>query len=435
MVDQRTLKVSENKRFLQWSDGQPFFYLADTAWELFHRLTLAEAATYLKKRAAQGFTVIQCVLLAECDGLRVPNRNGDLPLIDLDPTKPNPAYFDHVEKVLTLAENLGLVLAILPTWGDKWNLNNWGVGPEIFTPNNAHVYGRWLGTRFSGRQVIWVMGGDRQLTEEIHKEINRQMALGLREIHQGSQLASFHPAGFAHSSTHLHEESWLDFNMIQSGHARNSPNWDLISHDYGLTPTKPCLDAEPGYEDHPDDFKIEKGFLGEWDCRKAAYHSVFAGALGHTYGCHAVWQFNQPAFPPINNPLKTWFESLDLPGANQMVHVRRLMESRPILTRIPSQEILEKEAGAGVHHVSACRCSTGKWAMIYLPTAQEMKIKASLLSGAQINAWWFDPRTGVAESIGTFEKASLPAFTSPGMGPDWVLVLDDGSARFSRPGV
>lgn len=108
------------------------------------------------------------------------------------------------------------------------------------------------------------------------------MALGLREIHLGSQLASFHPAGFAHSSTHLHNESWLDFNMIQSGHTRNTPNWDLIGHDYGLNPTKPCLDAEPGYEDHPDDFNIAKGFLNDWDCRKAAYRSVFSGALGHT---------------------------------------------------------------------------------------------------------------------------------------------------------
>lgn len=147
-----------------------------------------------------------------------------------------------------------------------------------------------------------------------------------------------------------------------------------------------------------------------------------------------MWQFNQPAFPPINNPLKTWFDSLDLAGANQMVHVRRLMESRPLLTRIPSQDILEKGAGEGVHHVRACRCSAGKWAMIYLPTSQEVKIKASLLSGTKVNAWWFDPRTGLAEMIGTIEKTNLPAFSSPGMGPDWVLVLDDASAGFGRPG-
>ena len=29
------LKVSENHRFLQHEDGTPFFYLGDTAWELF----------------------------------------------------------------------------------------------------------------------------------------------------------------------------------------------------------------------------------------------------------------------------------------------------------------------------------------------------------------------------------------------------------------
>ena len=34
------LKVSENKRFLVTADGKPFFYLGDTAWELFHRLNL-----------------------------------------------------------------------------------------------------------------------------------------------------------------------------------------------------------------------------------------------------------------------------------------------------------------------------------------------------------------------------------------------------------
>src|SRR5829696_3180637 len=32
------LKVSENRRFLVKEDGSPFFYLGDTAWELFHRL-------------------------------------------------------------------------------------------------------------------------------------------------------------------------------------------------------------------------------------------------------------------------------------------------------------------------------------------------------------------------------------------------------------
>ena len=46
-------------RYLVTERGEPFFYLGDTAWELFHRLTREEAELYLKDRAAKGFTVIQ----------------------------------------------------------------------------------------------------------------------------------------------------------------------------------------------------------------------------------------------------------------------------------------------------------------------------------------------------------------------------------------
>src|SRR5690349_8487231 len=82
------LRVSRNHRFLETADGKPFFWLGDTAWELFHRLTREEAETYLKNRAEKGFTVIQAVALAELDGLHDPNAYGELPLENDDPTKP-----------------------------------------------------------------------------------------------------------------------------------------------------------------------------------------------------------------------------------------------------------------------------------------------------------------------------------------------------------
>jgi hypothetical protein len=58
------LSVSANKRFLVTKDGKPFFWLGDTAWELFHRLSREEADKYLKNRAEKGFTVIQAVALS-----------------------------------------------------------------------------------------------------------------------------------------------------------------------------------------------------------------------------------------------------------------------------------------------------------------------------------------------------------------------------------
>ncbi len=83
-----TLKISENKRFLVKTDGTPFFYLGNTAWELFHRLNREEADKYLKNRADKGFSVIQAVVLAELAGLKEPNPYGHLPLRNNDPTQP-----------------------------------------------------------------------------------------------------------------------------------------------------------------------------------------------------------------------------------------------------------------------------------------------------------------------------------------------------------
>lgn len=125
------LKISADKRHLSKTNGEPFFWLGDTAWELFHRLNREEAKLYLKDRASKGFTIIQAVVLAELDGLNTPDPYGDKPLIDNDPHKPNEAYFKHVDFIVNEAEKLGLIIAMLPSWGDKWN-KKWGVGPENF---------------------------------------------------------------------------------------------------------------------------------------------------------------------------------------------------------------------------------------------------------------------------------------------------------------
>ncbi len=71
--------LHEGGRFLMTADGKPFFWLADTGWELFHRLDRDEACRYLANWSQKGFTVIQAVILAEFDGLRTPNAYGAVP--------------------------------------------------------------------------------------------------------------------------------------------------------------------------------------------------------------------------------------------------------------------------------------------------------------------------------------------------------------------
>jgi hypothetical protein len=430
------LKVSPNRRFLMHEDGKPFFYLADTAWELFHRCNRAEAELYLQDRAAKGFTVIQAVALAEVDGVRVPNMQGDVPLHNEDPTLPNEKYFEFVDFVLQKAAELGLFIGLLPTWGDKWNKGTWGAGPEFFTPENARVYGEYLGKRYREQpNIIWILGGDRRVENETHYAITRAMADGITAGDGGNHLKSFHPYGGGNSAEYFHDDEWLDFNMWQSGHGRNSANYDMIAKDYARTPVKPVLDAEPGYEDHSAGFNIDNGYLDDYDNRKALYWAVFAGACGHTYGCHPIWQMYLPGRSPFTWARRPWTEALHLPGSGQMQHAKNLLQSRPYFSRVPDQELVISEIGSGSNHVQSTRDESGSYALIYVPVNTKVTINLDKLSGDTLNVFWFDVRTGVARRVGTVQKSGTHEFTTPSGGPDWVLVLDDASQNFPAPGL
>ncbi len=437
------LKVSANHRFLVKADGSPFFYLGDTAWELFHRLNREDAARYLENRARKGFTVIQAVVLAELDGLNDPNPYGQRPLLGNDPTRPNEAYFQHVDWIVAKANALGLYLGMLPTWGDKWN-KKWGVGPEIFTPQNAAVYGAWLGRRYKDASIIWILGGDRPVENDTQRAILEAMARGLREGDGGAHLITLHPTGANGSAQYFPDTGWLDFNMRQNGHAAEfTGHYDQTRADYDRTPVKPVLDGEPLYEDHPISFDAQKlGHSIAADVRRPLYWDLFSGACGHTYGNHAVWQMWAPGRSPVNNPLMPWFQAIDQPGAGQMQFARRLLESRPFLTRIPDDSVIVTDRvptavpGAGRYRFVATRDSAGSYAMVYAPVGRKFSVHMNKVTGPKVKAWWFNPRNGEATVIGEFPNTGAREFVPPDLGEmlDWVLVLDDAAKNFGPPG-
>jgi hypothetical protein len=436
------LKVSDDRHFLVTDEGKPFFYLADTAWELFHRLNREEAERYLKNRADKGFTVIQAVVLAELDGLKTPNPYGHTPLTGNDPTRPNEDYFRHVDFVVDKANELGLRIGMLPTWGDKVGPAGRGTaGPEIFTVASAKVYGQFLGQRYKDKGIIWVLGGDRTADKEEHQKVWAAMAEGLKAGDGGQHLITFHPPGGQNSSKWFHTAAWLDFNMWQNGHCDLVPVWDRIGGDYKREPTKPVIDGEPLYEDHPICFNArERGTSNAADVRRHAYWDVFSGAAGHTYGNHAVWQMWDKGRQPINGPLMPWHEAIDRPGAGQMRHVRALVESRPYLLRTPDQSVLALElksgVNAGLRKVVACAASDKSYAFLYIPASRAITVDLKQIGGGRAKAWWYDPRTGKADAIGEFETAGKKDFTPPNEGEmiDWVLVLDDATKGYGSPG-
>src|SRR6185295_11932163 len=88
--------------------------------------------------------------------------------------------------------------------------------------------------------------------------------------------------------------------------------------------------------------------------------------------------------------------------------------------------------------VTATRGSSGDYAFVYLPAGQsKVTVNTGKLTGTEVTAWWYDPRTGKAQKIGTAAKSDTREFTIPvdeklpAEQVDWDLVLDNAAKNFA----
>lgn len=486
------LRASPDGHYLTEADGTPFFWMGDTAWAIFERLTREEADVYLRDRAAKGFNIVQAVAIGgPFDTLEVPNRYGELALIDGDPLKPNPRYFDHIEWVVDRAAGYGIRIAMLPVWGSSL-VGGIQTRHALFTPELARAYGEWIGKRFRGKGIVWVLGGDtnpvwpeglnfladvesgaknaaRYPVLRDYRPVYDAMAEGLLAGYGGAPMITYHPTPIAYSgaaaprtSLYFGDRPWFGMNMLQSSHFlspaneifpvlraayswNGTRNYEAVRDEYDSSPTRPVIDGEPRYEGLPIDIKWDpaKGSWKAYDARNAAYHAVFAGAAGHTFGntsVHLSWdpavrekdERMATAYPEMGG---TWRVQLESEGGRQMQFLKRLMLSRPYLSRIPDQSIVVGDAGEGAAHIGATRDRSGSFAMVYIPDGRAVTLDLAMFSGKRLIGWWYDPRTGAAARIGKrITGKGSRRFAPPGGGADWVLVLDDAAAGFREPG-
>jgi len=433
------LKVTPDGHSLEFADGTPFFWLGDTGWELFHRLTLEEIKAYLDNRAAKGFNVIQAVALAEFNGLKIPNQYGEAPLQNLDPTKPNEKYFTVIDSTIHMARERNMFIGLLPTWGDKV-MKMWGTGPVVFDSVNAYNYGYWLGNRYKDDpNIIWILGGDRPAKTDTSdtRPVWRRMAKGIIDATNHLCFITYHPMGESSSTFFWKTENWLDMNMLQSGHSRHDIQvWEWITRDRNIQPFKPILDGEPNYEDHPVNWNDKNGYFRAYDVRKQTYRSVFAGGCGVTYGNQCMWQFYSVREEKIAFPERYWSEALDRPGAYQVGYLKKLIESRPMLNHTPDSSVIVSGQGLKGDHIEAFRGAGNGYAMIYLPVGKTITINTSFMTCNEVIAWWYNPKNEGVKKIGKLERKDQMNFTSPttGIGNDWVLVIDDATKNYGEPG-
>ena len=438
---QTDLTVSANRRYLvKKSNGDPFYYMGCTAWEMLYNLNRSEVIIYLDNRAAKGFTAIQVSLISIFKGTGA-NAQGDHSFnnglanpVTTPGNNPSNAteydFWDHVEYVITEAKNRGMYVSLTCTWSNALNLIN---------TSNAEAYGRFLGDRFKTKtNIIWILAGDAGTSYQTNatwRTVWANLARGIAIGTSGTEnydnvLISWHPNG-ASDTKDLSSQVWLDFNLSQTGQSDRSNIVDklnLLTDMENITPKKPFEDYEPAYE----------GIFGRagtnFDIRRYNYWSVFAGAFGHTYGHTCIFQMSHTGSFLYDGCNSIWDQVLNTEIAGQMKYLKNLMLSRPYLSRVPDQSLITDALGNGEDHIKGTRGDG--YLFIYSARGKAFTVNMGKISGTDVNGYWYNPRTGAVQSLGTFSNSGTRAFTpsSNGDNNDWVLVLDDASKGFPAPG-
>lgn len=410
------IRISQNGRHFTDSRGAPFFWLGDTAWPLFAEYTPENARRYLLSRAELGYTVIQGVLAwgggtgfeTQSPG---PNAFGQVPWLDGNPATPNEAYFENVDSLVEFAAQNRLILGMLPTWGYYVN------DIQTLTAENARENGLWLGTRYKdAANIVWILGGDRIPTG--FEETTRQLADGLRTGDGGSHLITYHPCGGRSSSQFFHNETWLDFNMIETWTSWNKVH-PVVQADAQLTPIKPVVLGEGAYEDGPE---YPSGPITPLIIRRQAWWALMAGGF-FTNGHNQNWRMES-----------NWEDILAAPGAAQMQVFKQIVTSRAWWQMIPDQSLFETGVNSDRTLNAAKRTVDSSCAMIYLSSQCQVSINLDRILNQRVRGNWVNPQNGEKHDAGDyatgnrtgsiFPQGQKAWFSVPDFWEDAVLVLD-----------
>ena len=392
------IKVSENQRYFIDQNNNPVFWLGTTQWQIFREYTLDEVRTTLDRIKGNGFVFVQAMLMGVGDGTK-PNVYGQKPWINNDPLTPNEAYFENVDSVIRIARENNLVFSVT-LYHQRYR--------KHITLKNARAWAKWLAQRYKDvPNIVWSM------TPEAKQEfvpILRELAAGLHEGDGGYHLITFKPDPAPYSSSFIHDESWLDFNSMQTWNGVKLI-YPMVTKDYNLKPVKPVLMAEGAYE-----AGSEYGFdvTPLW-IRRQAYYSYLAGAH-HTYGHNDSWRV-----------LPTWKKALDAPGARQMGVLKKIfLGRREWWYLVPDQSIFASggQTSGDVLNLAA-RHKNGKWIMVYLGSKSSFSINMNkIIAGNKVNAFWIDPKSGNSVPIGGFSNTGMKSFSTPDGWEDAILILE-----------
>ena len=300
-------------RYFMYSDGTPFLWIADTWWDWTNKYIRFESFKKLANtRSEQGFNIGQLFFAGN-------GWEGESSLLDSSFMHPRIEQIRKVEKMIEYANSKGITVWIHAWWSRE------GIDKSIGADNMVRWW-RYVVDRLHAFNVIWVLAGEYNMNNYggFPLEFWNELGQVIKTEDPYDRIKGVHPTppmweGGAEApqwstAEAIHDQTWLDYNQSQCGHARwcNELIPEIISRAYAKTPAKPVVVTEPWYE-------FIKDNPSAMDIRFGAWSAMMSGAAGHSYGGGHIWRVHLPERPSEVGswPMDTSFSTNTLlyPGA------------------------------------------------------------------------------------------------------------------------
>lgn len=424
------MRLEVKDRYL-YNEGKPFFYLGDTAWLLFDKLSEEDIILYLKNRKSLGYNVIQSVLVYSLPDKVLENG---MPAGIRNPY--DISYWNFIKKIIKYANELGICFALLPCWGHF-------IKDRTVNENNALEYAEFLAKFFKDcSNIIWVIGGD--IRGDVNNKAFNILGTTLKR-NNPDKLVTYHPFGRTGSYLWFNDAEWLDFNMFQSGHRRydqlnlgawddknsnedsfGEDNWRYVAKNNSYKNVKPCLDAEPSYEGIVQGLHdTHEPYWEAHDIRRYAYWSVFEGACGFTYGHNAIIQFyNGTELNPAYGVRETWKEALGAEGGLQMRILKELFYEYELYKATPHPEYILNQHER--YHRTSVMASMNMM-ILYTYSGDKLDIDLKDYKNKSFDVYFMNPTGDSKAYMGTYsnlESITLRPTRRNELSNDWIIILD-----------
>ncbi len=433
------VKVGPTARYLVDQNNTPYLIHGEAAWSLIVQLTREDAEVYLEDRRQRGVNSILVELEVHHYTNNTPYwRNeydavpfGSSPGLLHDFTIRNEAYYQHADWVIQRAAAKGMQVFLNPLYlGYQGTDEGWD--EEVAANGTARMrnYGLYLGNRYRHvPNIVWVMGGDRNPHPAGYPDLRAYIdafANAIREV-DTNHLMTYHNESGVSSRDTVNGAPWLSLNATYT-YPWNDHLIKKALQDYNRTPVMPFNLLEAVYENMHNRPRLYIRAQGYW--------ADLSGSSGQFTGNDPLWHFGTGGYGGGD-----WKGSAGLlsPVSADMVHLKNLMTSRPWHLFVPDQQHRIVTAGFGTidtdSYMMVVGASDKSTAMGYMFSARQITVDLSQVSGAEVDAWWFNPSTGVATKIGRYPASTVRQFTPPASGEgDWVIVIDDVSKGYAAPG-